>query len=115
MKDYWLAELLKDMEMRLAPAEQEYADAMLKIVERHGKLSDVDGNGIWVGYLGPDENDTIDIGVKCSNCYFHASNSVCKIVAARIMPDGRCRLAAIPDDLVKKDNNDDQDEEDDNA
>jgi len=51
MKDYWLAELLEEMEGKLPPAEQEYVNAMLGIVAKYGKLSNGDSNGIWVGYV----------------------------------------------------------------
>ena len=46
MKDYWLAEFLEEMERKLPPAEQEYANAMLGIVSKYGKLSNSDG-GFW--------------------------------------------------------------------
>jgi hypothetical protein len=85
----------------LHPAEQELADALLSIVGKHGKLADRDEKGIWVGYEGPEENDDADIGVKCSNCYLHESEDVCKIVAVEIHPEGKCRLAVIPPGMVQ--------------
>ena len=33
--------------LKLAPAEQEYADALTSIADKYGKLSDYDENGIW--------------------------------------------------------------------
>jgi hypothetical protein len=102
MDNYWLAEFLVALENKLPQPEQEYADAMLGIVSRHGKLANGDGKGIWVGYVSPEENDNLEIGIKCSNCYFFESNNVCKIVATTIEPNGYCRLAAIPDGIVRK-------------
>lgn len=100
-KIYWLAEFLEQMDSKLAPAEQEYADSMLRIVAKYGKLADYDDNGIWVGYVEKEDNDNYTIGVKCSNCYFYESDSVCQIVARPIEPGGYCRLAAIPPGMVK--------------
>jgi hypothetical protein len=101
MNNYWLAEFLVELENPLAPAEQEYADAMLRIVSKYGKLSDGDQNGIWVGYVPEADNENFSIGVKCSNCVFSESETVCKIVKREIEPGGYCRLAAIPPGLVK--------------
>ena len=101
MKDYWLAELLKEMEGKMAPAEQEYVNAMLGIVSKYGKLANGDGNGIWVGYVPGVENDNLPMGVKCGNCAFYEGNSVCKIAAGQVEDNGYCRLAAIPDGVVK--------------
>jgi hypothetical protein len=106
-KIYWLAEFLEQMENKLAPAEQEYANAMLSIAARYGKLADGDENGIWVGYEEQEDNENYTIGVKCSNCYFFESDTVCQIVARPIEPGGYCRLAAIPPGLVKAGSKDD--------
>lgn len=101
MKDFWLAELLEEMDKKLAPAEQEYVNAMLTIVSKYGKLANGDGNGIWVGYVSGTENDNLPIGVACANCALYAGNGVCKIVAQEVEDNGYCRLAAIPDGVVK--------------
>lgn len=101
MKDYWLAEFLEKMENSLPPAEQEYVNAMVGIVGKYGKLSNGDGNGIWVGYVPPTENDNLTMGIKCGNCAFYEGDGVCKIVAQKVEDDGYCRLAAIPAGLVK--------------
>lgn len=101
MKDYWLAEFLEKMEKGLPPAEQEYVNAMIAIVGKYGKLSNGDGNGIWVGYVSPTENDNLTMGIKCGNCAFYEGDGVCKIVAQKVEDDGYCRLAAIPAGLVK--------------
>ena len=99
----------------LAHAEQMYADAMLNIVEMHGKLADGDENGIWVNYETQDDNEEAVIGVKCSNCYFYEGQNVCAIVARAIEPEGKCRLAAIPPGLVNSDAADMDDDEDEEA
>jgi hypothetical protein len=101
MKDYWLAEMLEEMENKLPPAEQEFANALMGIAKKYGKLSNDDGNGIWVGYVPASENDNLSIGVKCGNCALYEGNGVCKIVAQKVEDDGYCRLAAIPDGVVK--------------
>lgn len=103
----------------LAEAEQIFADTLLMIANKYGKLQDGDSKGIWVGYESPEENEDKDIGVKCSNCYFYESEKVCKIIVQEIHPDGMCRLAAIPpglvdagEDMEDEDDLDDSDDED---
>jgi len=86
--------------VKMAAAEREFANALLGIAQKYGKLSDNDGNGIWIGYVAEEENDNYDIGVRCENCVLHESDYVCKIVKQRIEPGGYCRLAAIPDGVV---------------
>lgn len=87
--------------VKLAHAEEMYVEAMYEIVEMHGKLSDNDGNGIWVGYMTPAENDNKSIGVKCENCAFWCPEMMgCHINAVEAEPEGLCRLAAIGDGLV---------------
>ena len=127
MRNYWLSDIdyqkslvkntneMKDEQMqgKVAPAEREFADSLLSIAKKYGKLSDNDGNGIWVGYVPEAENDNYEIGVRCENCILHESKSVCKIIKQRIQPGGYCRLAAIPDGVVgsSKDDDDDDDSE----
>lgn len=98
----WLAEFLEAMENELPDAEQEYADALLRIVQKYGKLANGDGNGIWVGYMSAKENDNKKIGVKCGNCHFYEGGNDCSLVAYSVEPGGLCRLAAIPDGIVRK-------------
>jgi len=88
--------------MKMAAAEREFADALLNIAKKYGKLSNNDGNGIWVGYVPEEENDNYDIGVRCENCVLHESENVCRVIKQRIEPGGYCRLAAIPDGVVNK-------------
>ena len=66
------------MEMKVPPAEREFADALIGIANKYGKLANDDGNGIWVGYVSPEENDNLSIGVKCGNCVLYEGNCVCK-------------------------------------
>lgn len=101
MIDTWLADFMEQLDRKLPPAEQEYANAMLNIVNKYGKLSNGDGNGIWVGYVPGIENDNLSIGVKCANCALYEGNGVCKIVAQTVEDNGYCRLAAIYDGVVK--------------
>jgi hypothetical protein len=101
MQNYWLSEFLEEMENTLPPAEQEFANALMSIAKKYGKLSNGDGNGIWVGYVTQSENDNFSIGVKCSNCALYEGNGVCKIIAQKVEDGGYCRLAAIPDGIVK--------------
>jgi hypothetical protein len=126
MQNYWLSDvnyqksLIKNineakgerMNGRVAPAERGFADSLLAIAKKYGKLSNNDGNGIWVGYVSEEENDNYEIGVRCENCILHESESVCKIIKQRIQPGGYCRLAAIPDGVVGSSKDDDEDEED---
>lgn len=110
MSIYWLAEFLEREEIKMAPAEKEYVQALVGIVSRHGKLANYDGNGIWVGYSSPEENENASIGVKCGNCAFYQGNEICKIVAQKVQENGLCRLAAIPDGLVSKSEDGEDDE-----
>lgn len=132
MTNYWLSSIdyqlnkIKNIEeatkknsstdmskMKMAAAEREFANALLAIAQKYGKLSDNDGNGIYVGYVPKEENDNYEIGVRCENCVLHESDSVCKIIKQRIEPGGYCRLAAIPDGVVgNSKNEDDEDMED---
>ena len=104
MSIYWLAEFLENLEQREAatlPApELEFANALLGIAAKYGKLANNDGKGIWVGYTPAAENDNASMGVMCQNCYMRESETTCKIVAQQIELGGLCRLAAIPDGLV---------------
>jgi len=99
--------------VKMSAAEREFANALLTIAQKYGKLSDNDGNGIWVGYVPEEENDNYEIGVRCENCVLHESDSVCKIIKQKIEPGGYCRLAAIPDGVVGKQNEEPEDDEDD--
>ena len=79
--------------------EQELADALIAIAEKHGKFNS-DDMGVWAGYESAAENENADKGVKCANCILYAGGTTCKIVDAEVEPDGYCRFALIPDGVV---------------
>lgn len=110
MKDLWLADFMEEMEKTLPKPEQEFVDSLLKIVKKYGKLADRDGKGIWVGYVSAEDNENASIGVKCSNCAFYQAKGVCSIIVEKIQDGGYCRLAAIPDGVVKSMSSDDDEE-----
>lgn len=87
----------------LVPEEQDLADALLEIVEKHGKF-DEDGDGVWAGYTPPAENKVARIGVICKNCVFYSEDEngkdICQIIAVEIEDLGKCRFAVIPDNLI---------------
>lgn len=97
--------------MKMSAAEREFANALLSIAQKYGKLSDNDGNGIWIGYVSEEDNDNYEIGVRCENCVLHESDYVCKIVKNKIEPGGYCRLAAIPDGVVNNSMKDDDEKD----
>lgn len=105
----WLAKLLEELELKemanMPLPELEFANSLLAIADKYGKLSNNDGKGIWVGYTPAAENDNASIGVMCKNCYLRESENTCKIVAQEIELGGLCRLAAIPDGLVTQGEN----------
>ena len=84
----------------LVPEEQELADALLDIVEKHGKF-DADNTGVWAGYTSAKENaENAEIGVKCGNCVFWEAPNGCKIIVAETEEAGLCRFAVLPDGSV---------------
>jgi hypothetical protein len=89
----------------LVPEEQDLANAILSVVEKHGKFNE-DGVGVWAGYTPAAENEDAKIGVICANCVFYQETEegdVCQIVALEIEDLGKCRLAVIPDNLINQD------------
>ena len=88
--------------IKLAPAESMYVAAMHEIVEMHGKLADDDDNGIYVGYVGPEDNkEKASRGIMCGNCAFYCPKEKnCHIITIKVKPGGYCRLAAIGEGLV---------------
>ena len=101
-EDEGLPEGVTNPIIKLAPAEAEYVESMFEIVEKYGKLADNDGNGIWVGYESPAQNEKKSMGVKCSNCAFWCPKMKgCHIIAAKAEANGYCRLAAIGEGLKK--------------
>jgi hypothetical protein len=101
-EDEGLPEGVTNPIIKLAPAEAEYVESMFEIVEKYGKLADNDGNGIWVGYESPAQNEKKLMGVKCSNCAFWCPKMKgCHIIVAKAEANGYCRLAAIGEGLKK--------------
>lgn len=84
----------------LTSQEKAFHDALVGIVDEFGKFVE-GGDGVWVGYEQPSENDNASIGVKCGNCSFFVEGGSCQIVDADIQEDGKCRMANIPPQLVK--------------
>jgi len=81
--------------------EQDLADALIKIVEKHGKFNS-DDTGVWGGYESAAENEKKEWGITCANCILYEGGSSCKIIDAAVEPGGYCRFALIPDGIVKK-------------
>ena len=82
--------------------EKAFHDALVEIVQQYGPF-DKESSGVWVGYEPASENEDAVIGVKCGNCSFHydADGGLgCKLLSFLVEEDSKCRLAAIPDDLV---------------
>ena len=101
MEKQWIDKLADELMENMPQPEKEFVQAMMDIVGRHGKLANNDGKGIWVGYVSAAENDNAEMGIKCMNCAHYESENVCHIVAQQIEPGGLCRLAAIPDGIVR--------------
>ena len=80
--------------------EQELADALIEITQKHGKFNS-DDSGVWAGYESAEENENKEIGVNCANCMLYAGGDVCKIIEQPVEPMGYCRFALIPDGIVK--------------
>ena len=84
----------------LTPEEKAFHDALVEIAEKFGPFDQGSGS-IWVGYVPPAENEDAAIGVKCHNCSFYQEGGNCIILSYKVEHEAKCRLAAIPDDLVK--------------
>lgn len=83
----------------LTDDEKALHDALVMIADAYGKF-DEDGDGIWAGYLPPELNDNLEIGVKCGNCALYMGGNQCEIIAFNVEENGYCRFAVIPDGLV---------------
>ncbi len=84
----------------LTDEEKELATALTGIANKYGKFN-MDYTGIWSGYEDGSKNEVAKIGVKCSNCVLYEGGSSCKIVVHAVEPEGKCRFAVIPDNVVK--------------
>jgi hypothetical protein len=101
VENNWIDKIAEEMMDSMAQPEKEFVQAMMDIVERHGKLANDDGKGIWVGYVEASENEVAARGIKCLNCAHYEGDGVCHIVLQSVEPEGLCRLAAIPDGIVR--------------
>jgi hypothetical protein len=98
---------------QLTEEEKAFHDALISIAEQYGPF-DLGTSSIWVGYEPGSENEDAEIGVKCSNCsFFNPENNGCAILSYSVDPEGKCRLAAIPDGYVMPEMEDEEDEEED--
>jgi hypothetical protein len=94
---------------QLTEEEKAFHDALISIAEQYGPF-DLGTSSIWVGYEPGLENEDSEIGVKCSNCsFFNSSNNGCAILSYSVEPEGKCRLAAIPDGYVVLNKKEDMD------
>lgn len=101
MENNWIDKIAEEIKDSMAQPEKEFVQAMMDIVERHGKLANDDGKGIWVGYTEASDNEVASRGIKCLNCAHYEGEGQCHIVAQAVEPEGLCRLAAIPDGIVR--------------
>ena len=101
MENQWIDKMANELMDLMPQPEKEFVQAMSDIVDRHGTLADNDGKGIWVGYISPEDNDNADMGIKCMNCAHYEGGSMCHIVTQPVDAMGLCRLAAIPDGIVR--------------
>ena len=101
MEEKWIDKMAQELMGVMPQPEREFVQAMMDIVDRHGKLANNDGKGIWVGYIEPEDNDNADRGIKCMNCAHYEGEGMCHIVLQQVDPMGLCRLAAIPDGMVR--------------
>ena len=87
---------------RLVPEERDLAEALLEVVEKHGKFNE-DQIGVWAGYSKPEDNEVASIGVNCANCVFYRGGNECAIISLPVEPMGKCRFAVIPEGVVNDD------------
>jgi hypothetical protein len=84
----------------LVPEEHALAEALISVVEAHGKFNQ-DGEGVWAGYTPAAENEDASIGVKCENCVFFQGGNNCRIISLDVEPEGKCRFAVLPEGAVE--------------
>lgn len=95
----------------LTQEEKAFHDALVSISQQYGPF-DLGTSSIWVGYETAEDNEDAEIGVKCSNCtMFNPENNGCAILSYAVEPEGKCRLAAIPDGLVMPNMSDDEEKD----
>jgi hypothetical protein len=94
-KEEWEGKALYN---QLSDEEKALADALLGLYSKVGPLNEAEG--IYVGYVDPEDNENLSIGVKCGNCALHKSHVACTILSIPIQENGACRFAVIPDGYV---------------
>lgn len=93
----------------LTEEEKAFHNALVAIAGQYGPF-DLGTSSIWVGYETSEQNEDAKIGVKCSNCsFYNPENNGCALVSYKVDPNGKCRLAAIPDGMVNTEMKDDED------
>ena len=83
---------------KLSEQEKSFHDALLGVVEEHGKFPAEPG--VYVEYVPAAKNEDKAKGVKCGNCSFYAGGSNCMIIKDKVADGGKCRLVTVPEDLV---------------
>jgi hypothetical protein len=81
------------------PEERELAEALVKIVNKHGKFNN-DKIGVYPEYESAEENSHISEGITCANCILYEGGTSCKILSIPVEANGYCNFALIPDDLI---------------
>jgi hypothetical protein len=96
-------EVSSDLYAELEGDEKALVDAMLGVVGEYGKFGS-EGSSVYVSYTPPEQNEDVNIGVKCGNCVFHyevEGGIACSAIQAEIQDGGICRLSMIPPGLVQ--------------
>lgn len=95
-------EVSSDLYAELEGDEKALVDAMLGVVGEYGKFGS-EGSSVYVSYTPPEQNEDVNIGVKCGNCVFHyevEGGIACSAINAEIQDGGICRLSMIPPGYV---------------
>ena len=96
---------------KLTQEEKAFHDALLSIANEYGPF-DLGTSSIWVGYVEGDDNKDAEIGVMCANCsFFNPETYACALLSYKVEPNGKCRLAAIPDGYVIPETEEEEEEE----
>lgn len=96
---------------KLTEEEKAFHDALLSIADKYGPF-DLGTSSVWVGYVEGDENEDAEIGVMCANCsFFNPETYACALLSYKVEPNGKCRLAAIPDGYVIPEMEEEEEEE----
>ena len=95
-------EVSSDLYAELEGDEKALVDAMLGVVGEYGRFGS-EGSSVYVSYTPPEQNEDVNIGVKCGNCVFHyevEGGIACSAINAEIQDGGICRLSMIPPGYV---------------